>query len=206
MWRQKFSLVFNLSVNGQSVLWRWHRSVSFTIPCSIALNGTRIMSAFLTLRSARFNLARVGSNLRSSFEFANFERPGARITRLDSEEYVAMKTFPPLVLVLLAWSPFGVAGPAPQQVASANVWQQSQRTNAADAFTYSRFTLLGKFVTPSHDVVANRPAFVVDCIPANESPRDRGTFLAGNLVVGTTTRLSNRAAKWMRVRPSPSEP
>jgi len=117
-----------------------------------------------------------------------------------------MKTILLLVLTLLAWSPFGFAGPAPQQVASANVWQQSQRTNAADAFTYSRFTLLGKFVTPSHDVVANRPAFVVDCIPANESPRDRGTFLAGNLVVGTKTRLSNRAAKWMRVRPSPSEP
>jgi hypothetical protein len=100
-----------------------------------------------------------------------------------------MKTIPLLVAALLAWSPFGFAGPASQQVASANVWQQSQRTNTADAFTYSRFTLLGKFLTPSHDVVPNRPAFVVDCIPANESPRDRGTFLAGNLLVGTTLKI-----------------
>jgi hypothetical protein len=100
-----------------------------------------------------------------------------------------MKTIPLLVLVLLAWSPFGFAGSASQRVASASVWQQSQRTNTADAFSYSRFTLLGKFVTPSPDGVANRPTFVVDCIRADESPRHKGTFLAGNLLVGTTLKI-----------------
>jgi hypothetical protein len=100
-----------------------------------------------------------------------------------------MKTKPLLLLVPLAWASFAVAESAPQQPVSANAWRQSQRTNAADAYSYSRFTLLGKFLTSSRDAVPNRPAFVVDCIPAEESPRSRGTFLAGNLIVGTPLEI-----------------
>jgi hypothetical protein len=69
------------------------------------------------------------------------------------------------------------------------LWQQSQRNNVADDFAYSRFTLMGHFVTPPQDSMPNRPAFVVDCIPADESPRDKGTLLAGNLRVGTNLKI-----------------
>jgi hypothetical protein len=48
---------------------------------------------------------------------------------------------------------------------------------------------VGKFLTPLGDAVPNRPALVVDCIPAKESPRGRGTFLAGNLSVGTNLKV-----------------
>jgi hypothetical protein len=91
-----------------------------------------------------------------------------------------MKAISALLLIPLAWPAFGIA---------ANVWQQSQMTNAADAFRYSRFTLEGKFLAASHDVGRNRPALVVDCIPAKESPRGRSTFLTGNLIVGTSLKI-----------------
>jgi len=100
-----------------------------------------------------------------------------------------MKTNLLLLVVPLACPTLGIAGSAPQQPSSGLVWQQSERTNAADAFNFSRFTLVGKFLTPLHDVVPNRPALVVDWIPARESPRRRGTFLAGNLLVGTTLKI-----------------
>jgi hypothetical protein len=94
-----------------------------------------------------------------------------------------------LLLVPLAWPTFGIAGSAPQQPSAGLVWQQSERTNAEDAFNFSRFTSVGKFITPLHDIVPNRPALVVDCIPAKVSSRGRGTFLAGNLLVGTTLKI-----------------
>ena len=94
-----------------------------------------------------------------------------------------------LLLVPLTCPTFGIAASAPQQPSSGLVWQQSDRTNTADAFTFSRFTLVGQFLTPLRDSVRNRPALVVDCIPAKESPRGRGTFLAGNLLVGTTLKI-----------------
>jgi hypothetical protein len=100
-----------------------------------------------------------------------------------------MKTNPLLLLMPLAWASLCLADPAPQQPPSMNAWLQSQRTNVADAYGYSRFTLLGKFITSSRDAAANRPAFVVDCIPADESPRSRATFLAGNLIVGTPLKI-----------------
>jgi hypothetical protein len=99
-----------------------------------------------------------------------------------------MKTNLLLLLVPLA-CPVGMAESAPQPPSSAPVWQQSERTNTADAYSFSRFTLVGKFRTPLNDGVPNRPALVVDCIPAKESPRGRGTFLAGNLLVGTTLKI-----------------
>jgi hypothetical protein len=100
-----------------------------------------------------------------------------------------MKTNLLLLLVPLACPTFGIAASAPQQPSSVPVWQQSPRTNAADDFTYSRFTLMGNFVTPSHDATRNRPAFVVDCIPADESPRGHGMLLASNLLIGTNLKV-----------------
>src|ERR1700691_1281558 len=100
-----------------------------------------------------------------------------------------MKTNLLILLMPLACPTFGFAAPAPQQPSSAPLWQRTQRTNAVDEFTYSRFTLMGDFVTPSRDAMGNRPAFVLDCIPAEESPRGNGTLLAGNLLVGTNLKV-----------------
>src|ERR1700691_5503349 len=100
-----------------------------------------------------------------------------------------MRTNPLLLFVPLVWPSFGFAASAPQQPSLVPVWQQSPMTNAVDDFTYSRFTLMGTFVTPSHDAKPNRPAFVVDCIPGDESPRNKGTLLAGNLLVGTNLKV-----------------
>ena len=100
-----------------------------------------------------------------------------------------MKTTLLLLLAPLACPALANAESAPQQSSAGLAWQQSERTNAADAFTFSRFTLVGKFLTPLRDALPNRPALVVDCIPARESPRGRGTFLAGNLLVGTNLKV-----------------
>lgn len=99
-----------------------------------------------------------------------------------------MKTTLLLILVPLAGPPMGVAATL-DQPSSGPVWQQSERTNAANSFNFSRFTLVGKFLTPLHDAAPNRPALVVDCIPGQESPRGRGTYLAGNLLVGTNLKV-----------------
>lgn len=100
-----------------------------------------------------------------------------------------MKTNLAFLLLPLACPTFGIAASAPQQPSSMSVWQRSQRTNTADDFAYSRFTLIGNFVTPSLDSMRNRPILVVDCIPADESPRSMGTLLASNLLVGTNLKV-----------------
>jgi hypothetical protein len=94
-----------------------------------------------------------------------------------------------LLLAPLACPSPGIAASAPHQPSSELAWQQSEATNSAEAYTFSRFTLVGRFLTPLPDVVPNRPALVVDCIPAKESPRGKGTFLAGTLLVGTTLKI-----------------
>jgi hypothetical protein len=100
-----------------------------------------------------------------------------------------MKTNPLLLFVPLVWPSFGFAASTSQQPSPAAVWQQSQRTNAADDFTYSRFMLTGNFVTPSIDAMPHPPALVLDCIPAGESPRGKAALLAGNLLVGTNLKV-----------------
>jgi hypothetical protein len=100
-----------------------------------------------------------------------------------------MKLTPALLLLPLAWVPLGFAEPAPQQPSSAHGWRQSQKTDAARAMTYTQFTLVGKFLTSPQNVVSDRPALVVDCIPATESPSAKGRFLAANLLVGNTLKI-----------------
>ena len=104
-----------------------------------------------------------------------------------------MKPAPLFLLVPLAWASFGFAQPAAKLPASPNGWQQSQKTDTARAFSYTRFTLVGKFVkspqVKSPQDVAEIPALTVDCIPGEESHSAKGRFLAANLLVGSTLKV-----------------
>jgi hypothetical protein len=100
-----------------------------------------------------------------------------------------MKPTPLLLLAPLAWASIGFAQQPPQQPLSAHAWQQSQNSDAAHTYTFQRFTLAGKFLTPPHDPVANRPAVAVDCIPGRGSDHPKGKFLAANLLVGTNLKI-----------------
>ena len=102
-----------------------------------------------------------------------------------------MKPAPLLLLVPLALASVGFSSIAQQQSTSAHVWRQSQKTDTFRAFTYTQFTLTGKFARSpqAQDDVSNRPALVVDCIPAKGTQRHKSKFLAGNLLVGTTLKI-----------------
>jgi hypothetical protein len=100
-----------------------------------------------------------------------------------------MKQTPLLLLVTLAWTSCAFAEQAPPQPSPAHAWRQSQKTDAARAITFTRFTLVGKFLTSPQDDATDRPALVVDCIPAKESHSSKGRFLAGSLLVGATLKI-----------------
>jgi hypothetical protein len=100
----------------------------------------------------------------------------------------AMKPTPLLLLATLAWASFGFAQQAAQPP-PAHAWLQSQKSDAAHTYTYPRFTLVGKFLTPPHDQAANRPALAVDCIAGRGSEHSRGRFLAANLLVGSALKI-----------------
>ena len=98
-----------------------------------------------------------------------------------------MKPTSLVLLVPLTLASLGFSAMAPQQPP---VWRQSQKSDAARAITYTRFTLTGKFVkSPSEGDAANRPAFVLDCIPGKGSHPHKGRFLAGNFLVGTGLKI-----------------
>lgn len=69
------------------------------------------------------------------------------------------------------------------------MWRQSQKSDAARALTYTQFTLTGKFLSPPHDPVADRPALTLDCIPGSGPHSSSRKFLAANLLVGTTLKI-----------------
>jgi hypothetical protein len=96
-----------------------------------------------------------------------------------------MKPTPLVLLVPLALASVGFSTMAPQQPSA---WRQSQKTDAANRTTYTRFTLPGKFLK-SPKVDAPGPALVLDCVPGEESHRSKGRLLNGNLVVGTTLKI-----------------
>jgi len=100
-----------------------------------------------------------------------------------------MKPTPLLLLVPLAWVSFGFAQQAPPQTAAAQGWRQSQKTDAARAMTFTRFTLAGKFLTSPQGDPANRPTLAVDCIPGQESHSAKGRFLTASLLVGSTLKV-----------------
>jgi hypothetical protein len=92
-----------------------------------------------------------------------------------------------VLLVILAPVAGALAPAALSQPASSQpAWQQSQQRDAADTYTFTRFTLVGRFVNVP-DKISDRPALRVDCIPAGGSHRSR--FLAADLLVGKTLKI-----------------
>jgi len=100
-----------------------------------------------------------------------------------------MKPTPLLLIVSFAAASFGFAQSAPQEPSSAHGWQQSQKADTAATFTYTQFTLAGKFLSPPHDKAASRPALVLDCIPGSSSHAAKGRLLGANLLVGMTLKI-----------------
>jgi len=99
-----------------------------------------------------------------------------------------MKPTPLLLIVSLATASFGFAQSAPQEASSGHGWQQSQKADTAGTFTYTQFTLAGKFLTSPRDKAAGRPAVVLDCIPGG-SHAGKGRLLGANLLVGMTLKI-----------------
>jgi len=98
-----------------------------------------------------------------------------------------MKSTPRLLLLAsLAWASAGLAQSTPPPGSAAS-WQQAQHRDAADTYTFTRFTLVGKFVTPVTDTPADRPALTIDCIPPGGSHRSK--LLAADLLVGTPLKI-----------------
>lgn len=73
------------------------------------------------------------------------------------------------------------------QTTSGHGWHESQHRDAADTYTFTRFTLKGKFLSPLAAQVSDRPALTLDCIPPSQS--NRAKFLAADLLVGTTLKI-----------------
>jgi hypothetical protein len=94
--------------------------------------------------------------------------------------------FAPLLLATCVVAAFGFSATAPQQPSTAHVWRESQKP---DDSSIARFTLVGKFLKSPQTDVPNRPALVLDCIPANISHKSEGKFVAGNLLVGIPLKI-----------------
>jgi hypothetical protein len=93
-----------------------------------------------------------------------------------------MKPTPLLLsLVPLVCISFAAAQPAP----SDQGWGQAQKRDAADTYTFTHFTLIGRFANSA--ALADRPALTVDCIPRSSSGRAK--FLAADLLVGKTLKI-----------------
>jgi hypothetical protein len=100
-----------------------------------------------------------------------------------------MKPAPLLLLVSLTFASSVFSAMPAQLPSPAHVWRQSQRTDAAAGTTYTRFTLVGKFLKTPEGDVSNRPALVVDCIPGKGSGRAKGKFESASLLVGTNLKI-----------------
>ncbi len=101
-----------------------------------------------------------------------------------------MKTTLLLLLAPLAYPAFSHAESASQQSSSGLAWQQSERTNTADAYTFSRFTLVGNFLPRYHDDSCQiAPLSSWTAFRPTNLRRGRGTLLAGNLLVGTNLKV-----------------
>jgi hypothetical protein len=91
-----------------------------------------------------------------------------------------------LLLVPLAFTSLGFSALTPQQLPSAPVWRQSQKTNSRGT-AYTQFTLEGKFLKAPQKDAPNRPALVVDCRPGKN--KANGRFISATLLVGTTMKI-----------------
>lgn len=98
-----------------------------------------------------------------------------------------MKPTPLLPSLLLVGASFALAQPA-SPPASVRPWQPSQRTDSAQTYTFTRFTLVGRFVSSPSEKSDDRPALTVDCIPGTSS-HPKGSYLAANLLVGPRLKI-----------------
>ena len=88
--------------------------------------------------------------------------------------------------LLLATS--SLAGPPPQ-LPPGKQWREAPKTDAAHPAPYTEFTLAGKFIKwPQADVTV-RPTLALDCMLEERSHGTKGTFLQGNLFVGTVLKI-----------------
>jgi hypothetical protein len=97
-----------------------------------------------------------------------------------------MNRAPVLFLAPLLLATFGLATVAPQQPSTAHVWRETPKP---DDSSTARFTLVGKFLKSPQTDVPNRPALVLDCIPATTSHKSEGKFVAANLLVGILLKI-----------------
>ncbi|MGD0427562.1 MAG: hypothetical protein ABSC10_12650 [Candidatus Acidiferrales bacterium] len=97
-----------------------------------------------------------------------------------------MKRAPVVFLAALGLATFGLSAATPQQPSTVHVWRESQKP---DDSSISRFTLVGKFLKSPQTDVPNRPALVLDCVPATTSHKSEGKFVAGNLLVGIPLKI-----------------
>jgi hypothetical protein len=89
-----------------------------------------------------------------------------------------------LLLVPLAWISGALAqSPTPPD----HEWRQSQHRDAANTYTFTRFVLAGRFLTPLPGHPADRPALRLDCITPSEAQRSK--LLAADLLVGTPLKM-----------------
>jgi hypothetical protein len=93
-----------------------------------------------------------------------------------------------LLLVALAWAAVGFAQTASPSPAAQHAWHQSQKPDPGGTYTFTRFTLEGKFLGSPQG--ANRPALTVDCIPGTESKRGKPKYLTASLLVGTELKVT----------------
>jgi hypothetical protein len=88
-----------------------------------------------------------------------------------------------LLLPLLLVIPFSAF---PQQPSSpAQIWRQSQKTDAVRGTAYLQFTLAGKFVKWPDKDASNRPTLEVDCKTSEDSGGSKGAFWHAYLLAGT---------------------
>src|ERR1700722_6358716 len=93
------------------------------------------------------------------------------------------------LLVVFFLCSIGFSRVAAQESASAHVWRESVKTDAARGTVYNRYTLTGKFLkAPQHGDTSNRPALVVDCNSAKER-RGKAKFEAASLLVGAALKI-----------------
>jgi hypothetical protein len=99
----------------------------------------------------------------------------------------SMKRARVLFLAPAMLATFGFSTVATQQPSTAHGWRETQKP---DDSSISRFTLVGKFLKSPQTDVPNRPALVLDCIPAHVSHKSEGKFVAGNLLVGVPLKIN----------------
>ena len=97
-----------------------------------------------------------------------------------------MKPTAAFVFAKLALASLAFSTTSPQPQSTSQEWKQTQRTDAIRG-TYTRFTLVGKFIKSPEGDTSNRPAMVVDCSTYNRSHRSK--FWRGNLVVGDPLKI-----------------